>query len=126
MVVRRAILVLVLGGHALLILLVSGGRHSDSGKLLEPAETPVLPRLGPERYAESSAVKERPNPHRMPAIVGAADRDAWLRGSTEEARAVLKQYPADLMDAYEVSTRVNSVKNDDPGLINPVRTRSVA
>jgi putative SOS response-associated peptidase YedK len=38
----------------------------------------------------------------------------------------LKQYPADLMDAYEVSTRVNSVKNNDPGLINPVRTRSVA
>ena len=66
------------------------------------------------------------HPHRMPAIVGTADRDAWLRGSAEEARAVLKQYPADLMDAYEVSTRVNSVKSNDPGLIDPVRTRSVA
>jgi putative SOS response-associated peptidase YedK len=62
----------------------------------------------------------------MPAIVGAADRDAWLRGSAEDARAVLKQYPTDLMDACEVSTRVNSVKNNDPGLINPVQTRSVA
>jgi hypothetical protein len=30
------------------------------------------------------------------------------------------------MDAYEVSTRVNSVKNNDPGLIDPARTRSVA
>jgi putative SOS response-associated peptidase YedK len=66
------------------------------------------------------------NPHRMPAIVGVADRDAWLQGSAEEARAVLKPYPADLMDAYEVSTRVNSVKNNDPGLIDPARTRSVA
>ena len=66
------------------------------------------------------------HPHRMPAIVGTADRDAWLRGSPEEARAVLKQHPADLMDAYEIGTRVNSVKNNDPGLINPVRTRSVA
>jgi putative SOS response-associated peptidase YedK len=66
------------------------------------------------------------NPHRMPAIVGLAERDAWLRGSAEEARTVLKPYPADLMDAYEVSTRVNSVKNNDPGLIDPARTRSVA
>jgi putative SOS response-associated peptidase YedK len=66
------------------------------------------------------------NPHRMPAIMGLADRDAWLQGSLEEARAVLKPYPADLMDAYEVSTRVNSVKNNDPSLIDPARTRSVA
>ena len=62
----------------------------------------------------------------MPAIVGLPDRDAWLQGSLEEARAVLKPYPADLMDAYEVSTRVNSVNNNDPGLIDPARTRSVA
>jgi len=66
------------------------------------------------------------NPHRMPAIVGLPDRDAWLRGSAEEARAALKPYPADLMDAYEVSTRVNSVKNNNRGLIDPARTRSVA
>jgi putative SOS response-associated peptidase YedK len=66
------------------------------------------------------------NPHRMPAIVAAADRDAWLEGTPEDARGVLKPYPADLMLAYEVSTRVNSVKNNDPSVIDPVRTRSVA
>jgi putative SOS response-associated peptidase YedK len=66
------------------------------------------------------------HPHRMPAIVAAADRETWLSGSMAQARSVLRQYPADLMDAYEVSTRLNSVKNDDPGLINPVRTRAVA
>lgn len=60
------------------------------------------------------------NPHRMPAILRAEDRDAWLRGIPEEARAVLAPYPADLMDAFEVSSRVNNVKNNDPGLIEPV------
>jgi putative SOS response-associated peptidase YedK len=60
------------------------------------------------------------NPHRMPAIVRAEDRDAWLSGTQEEARAVLQPYPADLMVAFEVSTRVNSVKNNAPSLIEPV------
>lgn len=66
------------------------------------------------------------HPHRMPAIVRAEDRDAWLEGTPEDARAVLKPYPADLMLAYEVSMRVNSVRNNDPSLIDPVRARSVA
>jgi putative SOS response-associated peptidase YedK len=66
------------------------------------------------------------NPHRMPAIVASEDRDQWLFGTLEEARAVLQQYPADVMDAYEVSTRVNSVKNNDPTLIESVEGRSVA
>jgi len=65
------------------------------------------------------------NPHRMPAIVRAEDREAWLSGTAEEARAVLAQYPSDLMSAYEVSTRVNSVKNNDPGLIEPVRREAL-
>ena len=62
------------------------------------------------------------NPHRMPAIVRAEDRDAWLSGTPQEARAVLAPYPAGLMVAYEVSTRVNSVKNNDPSLIEPAGT----
>jgi putative SOS response-associated peptidase YedK len=40
-------------------------------------------------------------------------------GTPEEARAVLRQYSADLMDAYEVSKRVNSVKNNSPDLLEP-------
>ena len=59
------------------------------------------------------------NPFRMPAIVRSEDRDAWLTGTPEEARAVLRPYPSDLMVAYEVSTRVNSVKNNSPDLIRP-------
>lgn len=64
------------------------------------------------------------NPHRMPAIISAEDRDAWLSGTAEEARAALRQYPADVMSAYEVSTRVNSVNNNDPGLIEPARRQA--
>jgi hypothetical protein len=37
-----------------------------------------------------------------------------------EARGALRQYPSDLLDAYEVSTRINSVKNGSPDLIGPV------
>jgi putative SOS response-associated peptidase YedK len=59
------------------------------------------------------------NPHRMPAIVRSEDRDTWLCGTAEEAHAVPQPYPAGLMVAHEVSTRVNSVKNNDPSLIDP-------
>jgi putative SOS response-associated peptidase YedK len=30
------------------------------------------------------------------------------------------------MSAYEVSTRVNSVKNNDPGLIEPVSSKALS
>jgi len=59
------------------------------------------------------------NPQRMPAILRKEDQEAWLTGSVDEARLALKPYDAGLMVAYEVSPRVNSPKNDDPGLIEP-------
>jgi len=61
------------------------------------------------------------NPHRMPAILRGEDHEAWLNGSVDDARAALKQYPSELMVAYRVSLRVNSPKNNDPALIEPVR-----
>jgi putative SOS response-associated peptidase YedK len=57
------------------------------------------------------------NPHRMPAILRKEDQEAWLTGSADEARSVLKQYDAGMMVAYEVSTRVNTPKNNDAKLI---------
>ncbi|HUN25292.1 MAG TPA: SOS response-associated peptidase [Steroidobacteraceae bacterium] len=59
------------------------------------------------------------NPHRMPAILRRESREAWLSGTPEQAHAALEAYPADLMVAYAVSTRVNSPKNDEPSLIEP-------
>jgi putative SOS response-associated peptidase YedK len=59
-------------------------------------------------------------PRRMPAILHREDHEAWLKGATAEARAVLRPYPADLMVAHPVSLRVNSVRNNGPELIEPI------
>ncbi|MFD1381708.1 SOS response-associated peptidase [Fodinicurvata halophila] len=57
---------------------------------------------------------------RMPAIVTPEDCGIWLKGSPEEARAALVPFPAERMDAYLVSTRVNSPRNDGPDLLERV------
>ncbi len=54
------------------------------------------------------------NPHRMPAILRREDQATWLSGPVDEALAVLQPYPANAMAAYEVSTAVNSPKNNAP------------
>jgi putative SOS response-associated peptidase YedK len=59
------------------------------------------------------------NAHRMPAILSREEQTIWLSGSTDEARTVLKPYPANVMDAYEVSTAVNTPKNNAPTNIVP-------
>jgi len=59
------------------------------------------------------------NPFRMPALLSREDREAWLAGSQTQARSVLRQYPQECMVHYEVSTRVNSPKNNDADLIEP-------
>jgi len=60
------------------------------------------------------------NPYRMPAILRSEDYEAWLSGTTDEARAALVQYPSDLMVAHAVSTRVNTPKNNDASLLDPI------
>jgi putative SOS response-associated peptidase YedK len=60
------------------------------------------------------------NPHRMPSILRREDREAWLKGSVEEARAVLRPYDPGLMVAHEVSAAVNSPKNNSESLIEAV------
>jgi len=60
------------------------------------------------------------HPRRMPAILRRELQETWLKGTTAQARAVLAPYPADLMVAHPVSTRVNSVRNNGPELIEPI------
>jgi putative SOS response-associated peptidase YedK len=57
---------------------------------------------------------------RMPAVLHRKDYEAWLSGTIEEARALLTPYPAELMVAHEVSSRVNSVRNNDAQLTDPI------
>lgn len=54
---------------------------------------------------------------RMPSILRAEDVETWLTGTPEQARAVLTQFPGELLRAFKVSGRVNSPKNDDATLL---------
>jgi putative SOS response-associated peptidase YedK len=57
---------------------------------------------------------------RMPAILQSQDIDAWLTGPIDQAQSALKPYPSDSMAAWPVSSRVNSPKNNDAQLIEPL------
>jgi putative SOS response-associated peptidase YedK len=58
---------------------------------------------------------------RMPVILPADAESLWLDPtiSKEHAQSLLGPYPADLMVALPASTRANSVRNDDSGLLLP-------
>jgi putative SOS response-associated peptidase YedK len=58
---------------------------------------------------------------RMPVIFPAEAEGVWLDPSTskEHALSLLEPYPTELMVALPASTRVNSVRNDDSGLLLP-------
>lgn len=57
---------------------------------------------------------------RMPAILARDEREAWLAGTPAEAHAALKPYPDGMMVAYRVGARVNSPRNNDPSLVEPL------
>jgi putative SOS response-associated peptidase YedK len=55
-------------------------------------------------------------------IIPSASEDAWLDrdASVEEALALLRPYPPEEMHAADASMLVNSVKNDDARLLDPL------
>ncbi len=58
--------------------------------------------------------------HRMPAILLPDHYSDWLDAGqvpAERAAAMLRPAAADFLESWPVSTRVNHVTNDDPGLI---------
>ena len=58
--------------------------------------------------------------NRMPVILLPEHEDAWLNETNEDSAAMselLLPYPADKMEAYPVSTLVNSPANDTPDII---------
>lgn len=60
--------------------------------------------------------------HRMAVILTPADEDLWLDESlpTQDLIRLLKPYPSDALEAYPVSTRVNSPALDNASLIEPI------
>ncbi|MFP4471070.1 MAG: SOS response-associated peptidase [Bacteroidales bacterium] len=58
---------------------------------------------------------------RMPVILPAESEEAWLHSTDEtELQDMLKPYPAGLMEAYRISSKVNSPRNNSPEIIEPV------
>jgi putative SOS response-associated peptidase YedK len=60
---------------------------------------------------------------RVPVIIAPEDYAAWLDPQTGERSALaqlFEPYPAELMRATAVGTRVNNVKNDGPDLVAPL------
>ena len=47
---------------------------------------------------------------RMPAILAQSEHESWLNGAPQDARATLRPYPEDLIEAWQVSRRVNNPK----------------
>jgi putative SOS response-associated peptidase YedK len=47
-------------------------------------------------------------------------REPWLIGTPEAAAAALVAYASDRMNAYPVDPRVNSTRNNDETLLDPL------
>jgi putative SOS response-associated peptidase YedK len=54
--------------------------------------------------------------NRMPVVLDPEQFDTWMLGTPDEAAALMRPYAGDV-DAWEVSTRVNSPRNNDATLI---------
>jgi putative SOS response-associated peptidase YedK len=74
-----------------------------------------------ENSAEWNKPERSEHDPRMPVILPEQHHAAWL-GETEDGnlKDLLVPYPADQMRMWEISPRVNSPKNDDPSLWEPI------
>ena len=89
---------------------------------------------GPEGLVETVSVLTMPANElvmpmdpRMPVVVGEEHFAAWLDPNDRHPAkllTLLTPYPAEKMECWPVSTRVNSVANDDPDLISPIPDQS--
>lgn len=68
----------------------------------------------------------KPIHERMPVIIPKQDEDTWLDAATQDQSLLhnlLKPYPAEEMEAYPVSKRVNSPKNNTAECIEQLKLR---
>ncbi len=66
----------------------------------------------------------RPVHDRMPVILQPEDEDLWLDPNLKDVTRLtplLTPYPANALEAYDVSTIVNSPKNDVPECVQPAK-----
>lgn len=58
--------------------------------------------------------------HRMPVLLGTGELPVWLDPGVSDRdalEAMFRPYPSELMEIRPVSRRLNSVKNDDPSVL---------
>jgi len=63
--------------------------------------------------------------NRMPVILQPEDHAAWLdpaNQATAKLKELLKPCPARMMAAHPVSTRVNTPRNDEAALLEPLES----
>lgn len=59
--------------------------------------------------------------NRMPVILSKTDEHKWLESDKENVlQELIKPFPANLMDAYRISTLVNSPRNNSKEITEPV------
>ena len=58
--------------------------------------------------------------HRMPVVVPPERWAAWLDPASAPPDGIAAPRPDDELEAWPVSTRVNSAANDDPGMLDPL------
>lgn len=84
----------------------------DDGEVIESCTIITLPA---NPLVASVHAKQR-----MPAMLDPADCETWLHAGIDDASALLAPYPDDRMRAWPVSRRVNSPRNDDASLLDPL------
>jgi putative SOS response-associated peptidase YedK len=96
--------------------LACGGRYSLASwvRANEPIETCVITTTDPNDLAKGMH-------DRMPVILNADTGREWLDPQADPAdlQKLLQAYSGSDLDAHPVSTRVNSPRNQGPGLIQP-------
>ncbi len=71
----------------------------------------------------------RPIHERMPVVLPKPAWPLWLgedEASLDDPLALLQPYPPELMRAYPIGKAVGNVKNDEPGLLEPIADEALA
>jgi len=55
--------------------------------------------------------------NRMPVILPLGEEMEWLESEADAAKKILKPYPAEKMDMYELTSKINSSRNDSLDVI---------
>lgn len=61
--------------------------------------------------------------NRMPVLLDRSDEETWLdpeNTNVKELQKLLKPCPSEWLEAYEISTLVNSPRNNGPEVLQPV------